>query len=89
MKRLRLRMGLRWQLVLLFLLVSLIPLLIVAFWAHRAGTRGLTDAQSKRDLIEQAHDRVDLADGMIHRANCARLAGFDCAASARRVATDQ
>ena len=65
MKYLRLRMGLRWQLVLLFLLVSLIPLLIVAFWVHRAGTRGLTRT-IKRDLIEQAHYRVDLADGIIH-----------------------
>ncbi len=65
MKRLRLRMGLRWQLVLLFLLVSLIPLLIVAFWVHWAGTRGLTRT-IKRDLIEQAYYRVDLADSIIH-----------------------
>ena len=65
MKRLRLRMGLRWQLVLLFLLVSLIPLLIVAFWVHGAGTRGLTD-EIKTRLIELAQDRVDLADDMIH-----------------------
>ena len=65
MKLLRLRMGLRWQLVLLFLLVSLIPLLIVAFWVHWAGTRGLTRT-IKRDLIEQAYYRVDLADSIIH-----------------------
>ena len=65
MKLLRLRMGLRWQLVLLFLLVSLIPLLIIALWAHRAGTRGLTDIV-ERGLIEQAQYRVDLADSMIH-----------------------
>ena len=64
MKRLRLRMGLRWQLVLLFLLVSLIPLLIVAFWVHRAGTRGLT-YEIERRLIELAEDRVDLADRVI------------------------
>ena len=65
MKRLRLRMGLRWQLVLLFLLVSLIPLFIIALWAHRAGTRGLTDIVEK-GLIEQAQYRVDLADSMIY-----------------------
>ena len=41
MKRLRLRMGLRGQLVLLFLLVSLIPLLVVAFLAHRDGKSAL------------------------------------------------
>ena len=64
MKRLRFRMGLRWQLVLLFLLVSLIPLLIVAFWAHRAGTHGLT-GEIERRLIELAQDRVDLADRVI------------------------
>ena len=65
MKRLRLRMGLRWQLVLLFLLVSLIPLLIVAFLAHWYGTRGLTD-EIERQLIELAQDRVDLADRAIN-----------------------
>ncbi len=65
MKRLRLRMGLRGQLVLLFLLVSLIPLLIVAFWVHRAGIRGLTDEIETR-LIEMAQDRVDLADRVIN-----------------------
>ena len=58
-------MGLRWQLVLLFLLVSLIPLLIVAFWTHQAGTRGLTDGIESR-LIEMAQDRVDLADRVIN-----------------------
>jgi len=57
-------MGLRWQLVLLFLLVSLMPLLIVAFWVHRAGTRELTGAIESR-LIELAEERVDLADHVI------------------------
>ena len=61
MKRLRLRMGLRWQLVLLFLMVSLIPLLIVALLAHGAGTRGLRDTIEK-SLIEHAQERLDLAD---------------------------
>ena len=65
MKHLRLRMGLRWQLVLLFLLISLIPLLIVAFLAHWAGTRGLTGI-IQRDLIEEAQERLDYADYMIH-----------------------
>ena len=64
MKVLGLRMGLRWQLVLLFLLVSLIPLLIVAYLAHWYGTRGLTGAIESR-LIELAQDRVDLADRVI------------------------
>ena len=64
MKRLRLRMGLRWQLVLLFLLVSLIPLLIVAFLAHWYGTRELRSIV-KRTLVEDAQNRVDSADGII------------------------
>ena len=65
MKRLRLRMGLRWQLVLLFLLVSLIPLLIVAYLMHWFGTRGLRGGVESR-LIELAQDRVDLADRVIN-----------------------
>ena len=58
-------MGLRWQLVLLFLLVSLIPLLIVTFLTHWYGTRVLTDGIEK-GLIEQAQYRVDLADGIVY-----------------------
>ena len=65
MKRLRLRMGLRWQLVLLFLLVSLIPLLIVAFWTHQAGTRGLTRT-IRGTLVELAQDSLDRADRVIN-----------------------
>ncbi|MYE88614.1 cell wall metabolism sensor histidine kinase WalK [Candidatus Poribacteria bacterium] len=65
MKRLRLRMGLRWQLVLLFLLVSLIPLLIVASWTHQAGTRGLTST-IRRTLVEQAQYSLDRADRVIN-----------------------
>ncbi len=65
MKRLRLRMGLRWQLVLLFLLVSLIPLLIVAFLAHGAGTRGLRGI-IQNGLVEQAQERLYLADRVIN-----------------------
>lgn len=61
MKHLRLRMGLRWQLVLLFLLVSLIPLLIVVLLTHGAGTRGLRYTIEK-SLVEQAQERLDLAD---------------------------
>ena len=64
MKRLRLRMGLRWQLVLLFLLVSLIPLLIVALLAHWAGKRALTDIVRK-DLISEAHERLAYANYII------------------------
>ena len=65
MKRLRLRMGLRWQLVLLFLLVSFIPLLIVAFLAHGAGTRGLRGI-IQNGLVEQAQERLYLADRVIN-----------------------
>ena len=65
MKVLGLRMGLRWQLVLLFLLVALIPLLIVAYLAHWYGIRGLT-GEIERRLIELAQDRVDLADRVIN-----------------------
>ena len=65
MKHLRLRMGLRGQLVLLFLLVSLIPLLIVAFLAHGAGTRGLRGI-IKKSLVEQAEERLYLADRVIN-----------------------
>ena len=65
MKRLRLRMGLRWQLVLLFLLVSLIPLLIVAFWTHQAGTLGLTRT-IRGTLVEMAQDSIDRADRVIN-----------------------
>ena len=65
MKRLRLRMGLRWQLVLLFLLVSLIPLLIVAFWTHQAGTRGLTRT-IRGTLVELAQGSLDRADRVIN-----------------------
>ena len=72
MKRLRLRMGLRWQLVLLFLLVSLIPLLFVALWTHRTGTRGLTRI-TERILVEEAQNRVDWADGIIYDVIYERL----------------
>ena len=65
MKHLRLRMGLRGQLVLLFLLVSLIPLPIVAFLAHGAGTSGLRGIIQK-SLIEHAKERIDLADHVIN-----------------------
>ena len=64
MKRLHLRMGLREQLVLLFLLVSLIPLLVVASLTHWYGTRGLR-VIIRGSLVEQAQDRVDLADRVI------------------------
>ena len=72
MKRLRLRMGLRWQLVLLFLLVSLIPLLIVALLAHWAGKRALTDIV-RRDLISEAQERLDYANYMIRDVITDRL----------------
>ena len=65
MKRLRLRMGLRWQLVLLFLLVSLIPLLIVALWTHQAGKRGLKNI-IQSTLVELAQDSLDRADRVIN-----------------------
>ena len=64
MKRLRLRMGLRWQLVLLFLLVSLIPLLIVAGLAHQDGKSALKSEIGK-GLERVAADKIDLADRII------------------------
>ncbi len=64
MKRLRLRMGLRGQLVLLFLLVSLMPLLIVAGLAHQDGKSALK-SEIGRGLERIAEDRIDLADRMI------------------------
>ena len=64
MKRLRLRMGLRWQLVLLFLLVSLIPLLIVAGLAHQDGKSALKSEIGK-GLERVAEDKIDLADRII------------------------
>jgi PAS domain S-box-containing protein len=72
MKRLRLGMGLRWQLVLLFLLVSLIPLLIVVSLAHWAGTRSLTGL-IRRSLISEAQERLDSADYMIRNVIDERL----------------
>ena len=64
MKVLGLRMGLRWQLVLLFLLVSLIPLLIVAFLAHLFGKSAL-EREIGKGLEQIAKDKIDIADRVI------------------------
>ena len=64
MKRLRLRMGLRWQLVLLFLLVSLVPLLIVVFATHQNGKNALKSEIGK-GLEQIARERINLANRTI------------------------
>ena len=81
MKRLRLRMGLRWQLVLLFLLVSLIPLLIVAFLAHLFGKSAL-EREIGKGLEQTAKDKIDLADRVIFD----QLHGIRLRSISRRVA---
>lgn len=63
-KRLSFRMGLRGQLVLLFLLVSLIPLLIVAFLAREFGVRALEKTIGE-NLERLAQEKLDNADNNI------------------------
>ncbi len=60
-KRLSFRMGLRGQLVLLFLLVSFIPLLIVAFLAREFGVRALEKTIGE-NLERLAQEKLDNAD---------------------------
>ena len=86
MKRLRLGMGLRWQLVLLFLLVSLIPLLIVALFAHWAGKRALKD-EVRRNLVSEAAERVDYANNMIRNVIDDRLPPTRLRSISRRIAS--
>lgn len=86
MKRLRLGMGLRWQLVLLFLLVSLIPLLIVALFAHWAGKRALKD-EVRRNLVSEAAERVDYANYMIRNVIDDRLPPTRLRSIGRRIAS--
>jgi len=61
MKRLRLRMGLRGQLVLLFLLVSLVPLLVVSFLANLYGKIALKNTIGE-SLVRLAQEKIDQAD---------------------------
>ena len=63
-KRLSFRMGLRGQLVLLFLLVSFIPLLIVAFLAREFGVRALEKTIGE-NLERLAQEKLDNADNNI------------------------
>ena len=63
-KRLSFKMGLRGQLVLLFLLVSLIPLLIVAFLAREFGVRALEKTIGE-NLERRAQEKLDNADNNI------------------------
>lgn len=63
-KRLSFKMGLRGQLVLLFLLVSLIPLLIVAFLAREFGVRALEKTIGE-NLERLAQEKLDNADNNI------------------------
>ena len=60
-KRLSFKMGLRGQLVLLFLLVSFIPLLIVAFLAREFGVRALEKTIGE-NLERLAQEKLDNAD---------------------------
>jgi len=56
-----LKMGLRGQLVLLFLLVSLIPLLVVSALAYLFGVTALENTIGK-SLVQLAKDKMDRAD---------------------------
>ncbi len=58
-------MGLRGQLVLLFLLVSLIPLLIVAFLAREFGVKALEKTIGE-NLARLAQEKLDQADYSIY-----------------------
>lgn len=60
-KRLSFKIGLRGQLVLLFLLVSFIPLLIVAFLAREFGVRALEKTIGE-NLERLAQEKLDQAD---------------------------
>ena len=64
MKPLRLKMGLRGQLVPLFLLVSLIPLLVVSFLAHHYGKRALKHTMGE-SLVQFAREKLNQADRSI------------------------
>ena len=81
MKYLRLRMGLRGQLVLLFLLVSLIPLLVVSFLAHLYGKSAL-EREIGEGLEQIAKDKIDIADRVIFD----RLHGIRMRSISRKVA---
>ncbi|MCZ6676432.1 MAG: ATP-binding protein [Candidatus Poribacteria bacterium] len=63
-ERLRLRMGLRGQLVLLFLLVSLIPLLVVSFLGYRFGVSAL-EKTIYNNLVQFAEEKLHQADRSI------------------------
>ena len=60
-KRFSFKMGLRGQLVLLFLLVSFIPLLIVAFLAREFGVMALEKTIGE-NLARLAQEKLDQAD---------------------------
>ena len=64
-KRSFFKMGLRGQLVLLFLLVSLLPLLIVAFLAREFGVKALEKTIGE-NLARLAQEKLDQADSSIY-----------------------
>jgi PAS domain S-box-containing protein len=64
MKRFHLKMGLRGQLVLLFLLVSLIPLLVVSFMTRALGVNALENTIGK-SLVQLSKEKLDRADQSI------------------------
>ena len=63
-EHLRLRIGLREQLVLLFLLVSLVPLLVVSFLGYRFGVNALEET-IYNGLVQSAKEKLDQADRSI------------------------
>ena len=65
-ERLCLRIGLRGQLVLLFLLVSLIPLLVVSALAYWSGKIALKNTIGE-SLVRLAQEKIDQADRTILR----------------------
>ena len=64
MERSHLKMGLRGQLVLLFLVVSLIPLLVVSFMTRTLGVNALKNTIGE-NLSQLAKEKLDQADRSI------------------------
>jgi PAS domain S-box-containing protein len=64
MKSIYLKTGLRGQLVLLFLLVALIPLLVFSFLAHRDGKIALKNTIGE-SFVRSAREKLNKADSSI------------------------
>ena len=77
MKFLRFKMGLRGQLVLLFLLVSLIPLLVVSFLANKNAESALENTIGE-GLMQFAGEKLKQADrNILGRLIAIKKANFD------------